>query len=149
MDAIVGCLGPIARSARDLGLFCRVMDKYEPWLLESALLEIPWRHNVEQGLTLPAKLSFAFLWDDGVVAPEKAILEELRRCKDRLLAAGHTVIDWDPLQHKEAWDLIVSWGSMPPDRCLTHSSLSSEMPLLSGWGEGVFRCLGRVRGASC
>ena len=108
MDAIVGCLGPIARSARDLGLFCRVMDRYEPWLLESALLEIPWRHDVEQGLTLPNKLSFAILWEDGVAAPEKAIVEELKRCKDCLVAAGHTVIDRQPLHHKEAWDLIVS-----------------------------------------
>ncbi|OSD06208.1 amidase [Trametes coccinea BRFM310] len=107
MDAIVGALGPLATSARDLALFCRVMLQYEPWLVEPPLFEIPWKQDVAEGASVPEKLSIAILWDDGVVTPHPPILEALKRAKDALLAAGHDVITWEPVDHKEAWDLIL------------------------------------------
>lgn len=107
MDNIVGVVGPLATSARDLELFCRTMLQYEAWLLEHAVLEIPWRAEVVEGKTLPKRLSFAILWDDGVVKPHPPLVREMQRAKKALLAAGHEVIDWQPLEHKEAWDLIV------------------------------------------
>ncbi|KAI0334415.1 general amidase GmdA [Cubamyces sp. BRFM 1775] len=107
MDAIIGALGPIATSARDLALFCRVMLQQEPWLVEPPLLEIPWKQDVAEGAGLPERLTFAILWDDGVVAPHPPILDALKRARDALLAAGHDVITWEPLDHKEAWDLIL------------------------------------------
>ena len=108
MDAILGALGPIATSARDLALFCRVMLQYEPLLVEPPLLEIPWRQNVVEGEGLPKKLCFAILWDDGVVRPHPPILDALKRTKEALLNAGHEVIDWHPVDHRLSWDLIVS-----------------------------------------
>ena len=111
MDAIVGALGPLATSARDLALFCQVMLQYEPWLVEPPLLEIPWRQEIADGAGIPHKLSIAILWDDGVVAPHPPILDALKQTSDALVAAGHDVITWDPVGHHEAWDLIV--GSAP------------------------------------
>lgn len=108
MDAIIGALGPIARSARDLSLFCRVMLLDEPWLVEPPLLEVPWKQDVVDGAELPSKLCFAILWNDGVFPPEPAISKALEKCKSVLTAKGHIVIDWEPIQHKESWDLLVS-----------------------------------------
>ena len=107
MDAIVGALGPLATSARDLALFCRVMLQYEPWLEEPPLLEIPWRQELVDDAGIPGRLSIAVLWDDGVVAPHPPILDALQRTRAALTAAGHDVIDWEPVDHQEAWDLIV------------------------------------------
>ncbi|KAL5535682.1 hypothetical protein ACEPAF_3776 [Sanghuangporus sanghuang] len=106
MDAIIGVLGPITRSARDLSLFCRVMLLYEPWLVEPPLLEIPWKQDVVDGAGLPSRLCFAILWDDGVFPPEPAINEALAECKSVLTGKGYVVIDWEPIGHKEAWDLL-------------------------------------------
>ncbi|EMD32640.1 hypothetical protein CERSUDRAFT_118670 [Gelatoporia subvermispora B] len=106
MDAIIGALGPIATSGRDLSLFCRVMLQYEPWLVEPQLLEIPWKQHVVDGEGIPEKLSIAILWDDGVVGPHPPILDALKRTKDALLAAGHEVIPWIPVDHQNAWDII-------------------------------------------
>nr|VWO94368.1 Indoleacetamide hydrolase (IAH) (EC (Indole-3-acetamide hydrolase) [Ganoderma boninense] len=106
MDAIVGALGPLATSGRDLALFCQVMLQYEPWLVEPTLLEIPWRQEIVDGAGIPQKLSIAILWDDGVVAPHPPILDALKRTSDALVAAGHDVIAWDPVDHHDAWDLI-------------------------------------------
>ncbi|KAI0363623.1 amidase [Pilatotrama ljubarskyi] len=107
MDAIIGALGPIATSARDLALFCRVMLQHEPWLAEPPLLEMPWKQAVADGASLPEKLTVAILWDDGVVTPHPPILDALKRVKGALLAAGHDVITWEPVGHQEAWDLIL------------------------------------------
>ena len=108
LTAELGALGPIATSARDLALFCRVMLQYKPWLVEPPLLEMPWKQDVVEGTDIPEKLSIAILWDDGVVLPHPPILHALKRVKDALVAAGHEVIAWQPVSHQEAWDLIVS-----------------------------------------
>lgn len=112
MDAIIGALGPIATSARDLSLFCRVILQYEPWLVEPQLLEIPWKQDVADGEGIPHRLSIAILWDDGVVAPHPPILDALKRTKDALLAAGHEVVPWIPMDHQKAWDIIVSCSGL-------------------------------------
>ncbi|KZO96419.1 amidase [Calocera viscosa TUFC12733] len=107
MDNMVGALGPIATSARDLELFSRVMLQYEPWFLEPPLLRMPWQEEVAKGKGLPKKLSIAILWDDGVVAPHPPIRAALEEAKAALLAAGHEVLDWQPLNHHMAvWTLI-------------------------------------------
>ena len=108
LDAIIGCLGPMARSARDLNLFCKTMLDYKPWLDEAPLLEIPWNQNTVDGDGLPKQLCFAILWDDQVVRPEPAIHKALTLCKNKLTAAGHVVIDWDIADPQDAWDLLVS-----------------------------------------
>ena len=111
MDAIVGCVGPLATSARDLELFCRVMLDAQPWLMEPPLLEMPWNKAAAKGHGLPEKLSIAILWDDGVFTPDPPITLALEKYRNSLIAAGHDVIDWQPLNHKEGWNLIVSCHS--------------------------------------
>lgn len=108
MDNIVGVLGPLATSARDLELFCRVMLQYEPWLLEAPLLHMPWREDVANGKGLPKRLSIAIMWDDTVVAPHPPIQAALEDAKAKLIEAGHEILDWEPLDHHfEVWKLIV------------------------------------------
>jgi hypothetical protein len=46
--------------------------------------------------------------DDGVVAPHPPIYDALRKLQHNLVASGHDVIDWEPVDHQGAWDLIVS-----------------------------------------
>ncbi|EJD35474.1 amidase [Auricularia subglabra TFB-10046 SS5] len=104
MDNIVGCVGPLARSARDLALFCQVMHAADAPRLEHQVLDIPWRRPPD--VPLPPRLAIAILWDDGVVAPHPPITRALRQAKAALEAAGHVVVDWDPMDHQAHWDLI-------------------------------------------
>ena len=108
MEAIIGALGPITRSARDLELFCRIMLDAKPWLIEPPIIEIPWKTDVANGQSLPEKLSFAILLDDEVVKPHPPILDALARTKRLLEFAGHNVILWKPKLQRESWELIVS-----------------------------------------
>jgi len=109
MDAIVGCVGPMATSARDLELFCRVMLDTKPWLDEPCLLEMPWKRAVACGQGLPEKLAIAILFDDGVVAPHPPITKALNHYRDVLVQAGHDVIEWKPVDHQNGWNLIVRY----------------------------------------
>lgn len=81
MDAIVGVVGPMARSLRDIALFCRVMSDYKSWLLEHAVLDFPWREEIVRGIGQPEKLTVAILWDDGFVRPHPPILSALEQTK--------------------------------------------------------------------
>jgi len=81
MDNIVGAVGPLARSARDLALFSKVMLDCEPWDIEAPLLHIPWNEDVVRGKGLPEKLFFAILADDGVVRPHPPLLKELEKTR--------------------------------------------------------------------
>lgn len=113
MDNIVGCVGPLATSARDLNLFCKVMLEYEAWNVEHQNLFIEWRTDLaEKGTGLPEKLVFGILADDGVVAPHPPIQQALKETKEALLAAGHEVIEYEPMGHQAAWDLIVGYFSI-------------------------------------
>lgn len=75
------------------------------------MLNIPWNSTLAQsrGAGLPKRLVIGLLRDDGIVAPHPPIAAQLQRTRDALVAAGHEVIDWVPMEHQEAWDLIVSW----------------------------------------
>lgn len=81
MDNIVGVVGPLARSARDLGLFSKTMLDVEAWDLEGPVLRMPWNDAVAKGKGLPKKLSIAILADDGVVRPHPPLLRELEETK--------------------------------------------------------------------
>jgi amidase len=109
MDAIISSLGPLTRSARDLALFMDAVLAGEPWLLEPAVLEIPWRVQSVGNQDLMAKLSVAILWDDGVVHPHPPITHALKDLEVAMVKAGHDVIRWEPMNspnHQEARDLI-------------------------------------------
>jgi hypothetical protein len=45
--------------------------------------------------------------DDGVVAPHPPIHDALHKLQQALIASGHEVIDWEPIDHQGAWDIIV------------------------------------------
>ncbi|KAI6031476.1 amidase signature domain-containing protein [Pisolithus microcarpus] len=108
MEAIIGCVGPIATSARDLAL---ILLGYAGGLNHGFknLPSLRCRGNghVARGHGLPERLSVAILYDDGVVKPHPPILQALDKYKQALESAGHDVIRWEPLDHQEGWDLIV------------------------------------------
>lgn len=81
MDNIVGVVGPLARSARDLALFSKTMLDAEAWDLEGPVLRMPWNEEVAKGKGLPNKLCIAILADDGVVRPHPPLLRELEETK--------------------------------------------------------------------
>ncbi|KEP47879.1 glutamyl-tRNA(Gln) amidotransferase subunit A [Rhizoctonia solani 123E] len=99
-------IGPMAHSARDLELFCRVISAYEPWNTDPTTLPIPWNSTFIEP-EANKKLVIGLLMDDGVVAPHPPIIDRLNKTRDALAAAGHEVIDFEPLDHLQAFELMI------------------------------------------
>ncbi|KEP48490.1 glutamyl-tRNA(Gln) amidotransferase subunit A [Rhizoctonia solani 123E] len=105
MENIVGVIGPMAHSARDLELFFKVVSESKPWNMDFGALCMPWNPVSEQGGE-NEKLVIGFFADDGVVAPHPPIVERLRKTREALVAAGHEVVDWTPMDHMEAFETV-------------------------------------------
>lgn len=104
MEAIVGCVGPMANSLADLSLSCKVALDYQPWRHEPSLMPIPWHsHFVEN---LPKKLKIGVLWHDGMVQPHPPVIAALRHSVDLLRSAGHEIVSWDSAHLKETFKWI-------------------------------------------
>ncbi|CUA73351.1 Acetamidase [Aspergillus nidulans FGSC A4] [Rhizoctonia solani] len=104
MEKIVGVIGPMAHSARGLELFFRVISDSKPWNIDFSTLCMPW-NPVPAEIAAKEKLVLGFFIDDGVVTPHPLIVERLNKTQEALVAAGHEVIDWTPMDHMEAFEL--------------------------------------------
>jgi Asp-tRNA(Asn)/Glu-tRNA(Gln) amidotransferase A subunit family amidase len=120
-ETIRGVVGPMAsRSIEDLELFQRAVLEQEPWDIETSLVPVPWK------VVAPTRdMTVAIMWDDGCVIqicvlyrcanpflswvrPHPPITRALRHAKEKLVAAGVKVVDWEPYKHQHGWEVIVS-----------------------------------------
>ena len=107
-ESILCVVGPLATtSVEDMELFMSAVIDQEPWDIETNLVPLPWR-RVEPSKTF----TVGILWDDGVVHPHPPITRGLQYAKEKLQAAGITVVDWEPMNHSLGWDIIVSPDSV-------------------------------------
>ncbi|CRG82703.1 Putative amidase C550,07 [Talaromyces islandicus] len=101
MQNIIGVIGPLALSLEDIELFCVAALKNDPWKYEPALLDIPWKREVD----IPKKLKVGIMWSDGVVQPHPPITRALKQVVAELQNQGHTIIDWNPQLHHSIYDV--------------------------------------------
>lgn len=100
-EAVQSVNGPLASTLHDVELYSKSVVGGQPWLRDPKCLPIPWR-TVE----LPKKLKIAVMWHDGMVKPTAPVARALRETVQRLEAAGHELIDWDPVDQKQGNDLL-------------------------------------------
>ena len=101
-ESIIGVIGPLAQTREDINLFMKVVLDTEPWRQDPSLVPIPWR-----SIPLSSdRFTVAVMWDDGVVHPHPPVTRALRETVDQLKKNGIRVIDWEPIEHDKAWDLI-------------------------------------------
>ncbi|KAF2817493.1 amidase [Mytilinidion resinicola] len=102
-EVMRSCAGPMCRSVSDVRLFMSAVASQSPWLLDPQTLPIPWRSDAEK---LPEKLCFGFGMGDGTVMPTPPLMRAMEIAKAKLIAAGHSFIDFIPSEHIEAADII-------------------------------------------
>jgi Asp-tRNA(Asn)/Glu-tRNA(Gln) amidotransferase A subunit family amidase len=110
-EQIVPTIGPMSTSLEGVKIFTKTLIDQKPWLYQSNLLPFPWRGDQD---LLPkvngkTKLKVAVLWDDGIVKPHPPIIRALKTIVDALKDAdGIEVLEWKPLKHDYAWEIIAS-----------------------------------------
>ncbi|KAK4701042.1 amidase, partial [Phenoliferia sp. Uapishka_3] len=115
-EAVPSVLGPLTSSISGLRIFHKAVADAKPWLYDPIALRLPWNeseYNLVNHGGEGAKLCFAIMWDDGIVKPHPPYIRAMEETKKALLAAGHEVIDWVPLDMAEGLEIIVSLPSRP------------------------------------
>ncbi|OAA49666.1 Amidase family protein [Metarhizium rileyi] len=103
-ESIVAVAGPLGHNVDDLELFFQVNSDAKPWLSEP-LLRMPWISQTS--LMRDQKLRIGImLWDD-VVMPHPYITRVIGEAAKKLKASGHEVVQFEPYDHKRAWDDIL------------------------------------------
>lgn len=128
-DSILSVLGPLSNSLGGVKAFMKSVIDQKPWLKDPLAIRKPWSEDeyqlVDHGNG--KKLCFAILWDDGEVRPHPPIIRGLEETKKALLAAGHEVIDWKPLNHEEIYKTAGAiWGAAAAEDYLVATAPSGE-----------------------
>ncbi|KAI5461801.1 acetamidase [Mariannaea sp. PMI_226] len=100
-EAVKSVNGPMARTLHDVELYSKSVIDGQPWIRDPSCLPIPWRP-----VHLPPKLKFAVMWHDGMVRPTPPVQRALRETVQKLQAAGHEFVDWDPVDQMQGLSLI-------------------------------------------
>lgn len=129
-ESVSSVIGPLTHSLEGVVTFMRAVLAERPWEMDPILVSMPFneaayalkdlqlkRGSVEAAESFEEasggaggenakKLCFAIEWDDGIVHPHPPITRALKEVKEKLIAAGHSVIDWKPYDHFRAYDII-------------------------------------------
>ncbi|KAI0735195.1 amidase signature domain-containing protein [Earliella scabrosa] len=113
-DSSPSCLGPLSGSIGGIKAFMKAVIGQQPWLLDPLCVRKKWDDEAyslaEHGGG--SELCFAFMWNDGLVVPHPPIQRAMHFTKATLEAAGHKVVDWQPLKHTELYqNLSQIWMS--------------------------------------
>jgi amidase len=99
-EFILAVNGPMSRSLKSLEIYSEALlsEQSAPWNRDHKCLPIPWRKNVIQPAGRKLRLGLVGN-NDGLVHCHPPVERALNVTKEKLEAAGHTVIPWAPKNH--------------------------------------------------
>ncbi|KAI0761173.1 general amidase [Trametes elegans] len=105
-ESISSVLGPMTNSLEGVRLFTKAVIDSKPWRKDPLCVRKDWSER-EYALGdhggPGAKMSFALMWDNGVVKPHPPLIRAMTLVKQALEAAGHSVVDWENHRHMEIY----------------------------------------------
>ncbi|KAI5480991.1 hypothetical protein MNV49_006177 [Pseudohyphozyma bogoriensis] len=110
-DSILGVVGPLAHTLRDIDLFMNTVltaEASQPWLEDPALFEMPWGEGRkgawESG---KRKLRVGIMGCDGEVTPTKPVKRAFDAAVEKLKKDGSVeVVEFEPYKTREGWEII-------------------------------------------
>ncbi|KAM0751264.1 amidase [Meredithblackwellia eburnea MCA 4105] len=101
-EALESVCGPMARSLNSVAKFMSAIVDAKPWELDAKVVERPWagREDVKE------KKCFAVMWNDGLVKCHPPLERGLNEVAAKLREAGHEVVEWTPLDHAGAQEIV-------------------------------------------
>ncbi|ORY90294.1 amidase signature domain-containing protein [Leucosporidium creatinivorum] len=100
-EALESVLGPMANSLESLEVFMKAVVGAKPWEWDSRVIEREWKEQEEEG-----RKCFAIMRWDGLVRCHPPIERALDEVTEALRKAGHEVVDWEPLDHAGAQEIV-------------------------------------------
>ncbi|EPQ61159.1 amidase [Gloeophyllum trabeum ATCC 11539] len=102
-ESISSVPGPMTNAVSGVKLFMKAVLDSKPWNKDPLAVRKEWSDK-EYALSEHGgggQLSFAIMWDNGLLKPHPPLWRAMRMCKAALEDAGHKVIDWQPYQMLE------------------------------------------------
>lgn len=103
-NSVLSVVGPLAGSVASLRLLVKALLGVKPWNDDPMVIELPWREEKEGAVTNKKKLVFGVMRDDGVVGVTPPVKRAINVAVEKLKAAGHEVIEWQPPSHADILD---------------------------------------------
>ncbi|KAI5289976.1 hypothetical protein KEM54_002762 [Ascosphaera aggregata] len=122
--------GPMCTSREAIDLFMTVILNSEPWKIAPSLIPKFWTpYHFDKSLKI------GVLWDDEVVKPHPPITRALKEVAEACKKAGMKLVDWVPLHHGRAWDLISAMYFTDGGESYLKTLLKAKEPVLplSDW----------------
>jgi amidase len=114
-DSVASVLGPMAGSLSGVRTFMRTIIDSRPWTRDPMTIRKPWDEDAyrlaEHGRG--GRMCFAFMWHDSITVPHPPVTRAMEIVKAALLAAGHEVIDWQPLKIARLHAVLVRSPGLP------------------------------------
>lgn len=132
-ESVVGVLGPLSRTIKDIDLFMKLyINDGKPWLADPWSLPIPWRNVPKPDLS---KLKIAVMRDDGVCRVTPPIRRGLNEVVEKLKLAGVEIVEFVPKNGRLAYDVAVKLSNCDGNRALREAFSASGEPLprLTKW----------------
>ncbi|GAA5860318.1 hypothetical protein JCM8547_003461 [Rhodosporidiobolus lusitaniae] len=107
-EALESVVGPMGNSLESLRAVMETVVEEKPWEYDPKVVEREWDDGLAkaEGEKGGEKKCFAVMWTDGLVRPHPPIERGMRECVEALKKAGHEVIDWTPLNHSGAQEIV-------------------------------------------
>ncbi|KAG0683211.1 hypothetical protein C6P42_001525 [Pichia californica] len=103
-ESVVAVCGPLANTVDDIELFMKsYINEGKPWDDDQWCIPVLWR-DVEK--PNPKDITVAILYDDGLVKPHPPLIRGLDYVEKKLKDIGVNVIKFEPLEIKEAYNLV-------------------------------------------
>ncbi|BGO99069.1 hypothetical protein JCM10021v2_002737 [Rhodotorula toruloides] len=139
---IPSVLGPMSSSLDGVKLFFKAVLDAEPWRLDPLALHMPWSESAYQlaehggGQTL---LCFGFISHNGIAKPDPPYLRALETMKKALLAKGHKVIDYTPVDAAKGSSILTELFLADGGEDIATQCATSGEPLMEGAFKGVVK----------
>ncbi|KIJ68407.1 hypothetical protein HYDPIDRAFT_173143 [Hydnomerulius pinastri MD-312] len=132
-DSVLSVFGPLTSSISGLKAFMEAVIKAKPWLRDPLAVHKSWDEDEYQLKDRDdgKNLCFAIMWDDGVCVPHPPITRALQKVKAALETAGHKVVNWEPIKHRQLGDVTRDiWNAGSAEDFMITTSATGE-PIIS------------------
>ncbi|TCD65745.1 hypothetical protein EIP91_002229 [Steccherinum ochraceum] len=113
-DSVPSVFGPICNSLDGVKIFMKAVIDSKPWLKDPLAVRKAWDEEAYQLAEhgYGKSLVFGIVWNNGAKVPHPPVTRALEMTKAALVAAGHKVVDWDPVGHVEICEALVGiWNA--------------------------------------
>lgn len=106
-EHVPSSIGPMTRSLASMTLVTQSVIEAKPWVVDSKCVPIPWRQELYEDVQ-SRPLTIGVMLDDGVVKVHPPIERALNQAVELLRNAGHELINWEPIGHREGIEIMAS-----------------------------------------